>query len=162
MFFTLEADREMIENNVDEYGDSFCRDLTIRTLQRLCETMPEPEDKPRSFNFFNQLDEHGVDVDDMPGTMFRRTVVYFDKADSADLNMEYAQHVVRMANGTLVNDLDNELLTHIVVSEDRSRLSDLRKTISRRTRVPRFVTLAWVMESSKEKTLLDEERFAPV
>lgn len=162
MFFTLEADHAMIENNVDEYGDSFCRDLTIRTLEKLCASMPEPESKPDKFNFFLQLEAHDVDVDDMYGIMFRRTVVYFDKADSTDLDMEYAELILRMANGTIVNDVDSDLLTHIVVGEDRSRLSELRKIISRRSRVPRIVTLAWVLESQKEKTLLDEERFAPI
>ena len=33
MFFTLDEDKEDIEHNVDKYGDSFARDVTIEELR---------------------------------------------------------------------------------------------------------------------------------
>ena len=42
MFFTLDEDKEDIEHNADEYGDSYARDVTIEELQTVSLTTSLP------------------------------------------------------------------------------------------------------------------------
>jgi hypothetical protein len=35
-----DQDRDMIEQNVDSYGDSYCRDVTVDELKTVCLSLP--------------------------------------------------------------------------------------------------------------------------
>jgi hypothetical protein len=35
MFYAIDDDMEMIAANVDEYGDSYCRDVSIEALRKV-------------------------------------------------------------------------------------------------------------------------------
>ena len=77
--------------------------------------------------------------------------------------MDLAGNCIRFGGGSIVGDIKDQTITHIVVDEageDRIQLSQIRKTISRRNRLPRLVSLSWVTQSWSESTVLDEERFA--
>ena len=73
---------------------------------------------------------------------------------------EAAKTTVTFAGAKIATEAEDESVTHIVVSPD-SDLKALRKMISMRTRIPRLVTTQWLSESWKERTLIDEERYAP-
>lgn len=36
MWYVTDQDREMIEQNTDEYGDSYCQDVTVDQLKEAC------------------------------------------------------------------------------------------------------------------------------
>lgn len=92
-----------------------------------------------------------------------------------DLDTKLAGHIVHFAGGGLAGDLDDPTITHVVVlvGSDENRLREIRgrnslsvfptsafsdtNTAFRKSRIPRLVTLDWICESWKEKTLLDEE-----
>jgi DNA ligase-4 len=158
MLHITDKDRPMIEANVDEYGDSYCRDISadelkgvrnhftarfIRLLTHLqiFETMPSVADMDfDSSQLLTQFHDHGIDFRDYPGWMFRRAVIYFDKAPEqsnestsplSDLDLHLFIQIVTFAGGRIVNDVEDRDVTHIVVGEDRSRLKELRRTISR-------------------------------
>jgi DNA ligase 4 len=156
MYFTRESDREMIANNIDEYGDSYYRDLTVDSLRRLCDTMETPSNPIDQDLFFNQLEEHGINVEDLPGNIFRRMVAFFDN-DGSDVEMRFAEQIIRFANGKIANGLEDTGITHVVIGRDRSRLDEIKSTVSRRRPTPRIVTTEWVIESWSNKTVLDAE-----
>jgi DNA ligase-4 len=158
MFHTLRSDAETIAANVDEFGDSFCRDLTIQTLGKAFATMPKLKKTATNFDFIEQLEEHGVDLEDLPGTVFRRTVVLFQGVNDADLDMFYAKACVQFGHGNVVDDNNDPRITHVVLNSGSSQAKELRAHFAKRSPMPRMVALQWVTESWEEKTLLDEDR----
>jgi hypothetical protein len=94
--------------------------------------MPEPANRIDRSNFFSQLTERGFDLDELPGVMFRHATVYFDKLpDSDDMDLDFAQRIVRFASGQIVDNLKDSKITHVVAGNDLSRLQQLRQTISK-------------------------------
>jgi DNA ligase 4 len=81
-------------------------------------------------SFISQLEDSGVDLSELPGNMFQRCSIYFDRPDP-DLDMEFAVELVKFGRGTIVASVENITTTHVVVGRDRSRLSEIRNTISR-------------------------------
>jgi DNA ligase-4 len=130
MYFTRDVDREMIAANVDEFGDSYCQDFTVSTLRKLCESMKKPVERIDEAVFFSQLEDHGIDVDELPGNIFRRVVAYFDCGES-DEEARFAEQIVTFANGKVVKTLDDVKITHIIVGNNKSRLDHIRVTISK-------------------------------
>ena len=66
--------------------------------------------------------------------------------------------LLAFAGGEIVNSLDDEELTHIIVSDDRRLQEKMRKAISSRRRIPHVVRSEWVIDSWDEQTRLEEER----
>lgn len=157
LFHTLESDKEMIESNVDEHGDSYCRDLTMSTLQALLNTMSDVMDTSEDYDALLQLEEHGMDLDYLPGALFRRMVVYFNHADINDLDASFAKVCINFGSGRVVANINDTEITHIVAGVS-SNIQAIRKHISQRSAIPRLVSLQWVLTSWKEKTILDESR----
>ena len=170
MYFTTAEDHDMIESNVDEYGDSYCCNVTSAELGSIFQRMPlGPKRAVQASSILSQFDEHGFDLEDLSGWMFRGMVVYFDWIDhdtdaepATRLRMKLAEQLVAFGGGRASKDLDDVLITHIVVKADKSRLKNIRKCISKKAKIPRIVRLEWVEESWAEKTLLDEERFSAI
>jgi len=128
--------------------------------------------------FVSELERHGTGLGDLPGWMFRDLVLYFDTADHSkpngatngaqhnspdprDLQFQMACTTARFLGAQIVSDLGDKRITQIVVGRDTSRLRRIREELTRRERIPRIVTFDWIEESWAERTLLDEERFAP-
>ena len=133
-------------------------------------------------SFREQLAEHGVNLNQppLPGWLFDGLVVYLsdeshgDGAEEAQRREEstrlaQASRTLRFAGARLSTKLGDEQITHVVVDafpslsspgDRRAVLQDLRKTLvdARSTVLPRLVTVQWVEQSWKERTLLDEER----
>lgn len=91
-----------------------------------------------------------------------------------DLDTKLAGHIVHFAGGRLATDLDDTEITHVVIGGDENRLREMRErnslsvspitsdlycanTSLRKSRIPHLVTIDWIRDSWKEKTLLDEE-----
>jgi DNA ligase-4 len=106
-----------------------------------------------------QLEEHGIDIEEMPANMFNRVTAYFDSPEF-DVEMKCAESILRFANGKLAESIDSDKITHIIIGKNRSRVDEIRLLISKRQVVPRVVTLDWITESWKEQTVMDAERFA--
>lgn len=176
MFFIIPRDEESYKKHVDRYGDSYARDVGVDELMTILEGMKgEPESDFDVGQFVKELNEHGHshDIDLIRGWMFRNLQIYMDYGnhlttkssrahlDDDDLRLKLASNLVQFSGARVVDDLADQDVTHVVVEAYSSRLSMLRKEISNRKRLPRIVTVAWVEDSWKEGTLLDEERYAP-
>lgn len=179
MCVTLEDVVEDIEANVDEYGDSYARDVTVDELRSIFDNMPDKfEHHFNSTEFKEELEEHGHSLGDLPGWMFEGLIIYADdnsmptsngtgpgsrlRQDAvSSLKSSMALNTARFASAEVTNDINNEDITHVLVGGDRESTKKLREHFSERKRLPRLVTVGWIEQSWEEKTLLDEERFAP-
>jgi hypothetical protein len=98
MFHMTEQDREMIEQNVDTYGDSYCQDVTVDDLRnvrsssilhhsndinfkQIFNEMPKSEHLIPHQQLLAQFRDHNPDLGDTLGWMFYDLVVYFDKPE---------------------------------------------------------------------------------
>ena len=95
--------------------------------------MPDSTNKTlEPSELFAQLEERGLDLDELPGVMFRNSVIYIDQSPgSEDMDLDFARQIVTFAGGRIVENLDDSNITQIVIGQDRSRLKQLRQAISR-------------------------------
>jgi len=165
MFHITEEISENVESNVDEYGDSYARDVIPDELQRIFDDMIHPKNYAFSPNtFLSQLEEHGHGLGGLPGSLFARCVVRFIYGDGhqEDSGFLIAKNQFLFAGGVEAKDNDEDEITHFVVRDASADLMQfLRGEIaSRRGKLPRIVDFTWLQDSWSEKTLLDEERYA--
>jgi DNA ligase-4 len=173
MYFTTDQERDMIDRNVDEFGDSYCRDIIPNELQQIFDNMPKLKSRDEMPTLLEQLHDHGVNLEELPGFMFYGVVAYVEGQDQVDVNsnasdetgsnvlLRLASQTMRFAGGRVVMGIDNPSITHVVIGNDAARVKEIRHQFTQRPKIPRIVTPEWVLESWKEKTLLDEERFIP-
>ncbi|KAK7960776.1 hypothetical protein PG988_011990 [Apiospora saccharicola] len=170
LFHATDGLRDWAQDNVDEFGDSYARNFSLKELRDLLMDMPKKEIDYEPFDkqlFVNQLEEHGHDLGNLKCHMFRRNVVYFAAGESiSPIRVLKFRNWVRFSGGIVSEDLDDISVTHVVVvgadeQNERDLSAGVRTVISQRTPVPRVVTQLWLKECWKESTLLDEERYAP-
>jgi DNA ligase-4 len=162
MFHMTPEAREAIAENVDMYGDSYARDVSVQELRKVLDDMiPVKNSTFSPADFLCELEEHGKGLGEMRGSLLRGCVAYF-AGGAKSLEKRIANVRFLFAAGAVVDELNDEV-THVVVGdESRDVVRSLRKQISARNKVPRVVGLAWLQDSWKEGTRLDEERFAIV
>ncbi|PBP18155.1 DNA ligase [Diplocarpon rosae] len=167
MFHLTDDSRHYVEGNVDVYGDSYARDITLQDLKILMDDMFHPKNSSFSADeFLAQLEEHGKGLGDIPGAIFKRCVVLFVSADEdeakATANIEYliAKNQFLFAGGKIAEVAGDETITHyVLLDEGQELIRSVRQKISRLPRIPRIVGMDWVKDSWRERTLLDEERY---
>ena len=106
-------------------------------------------------------------LSDLPGWLFKGQVLYFARPASSDSPLSppsyRASTTARFAGATVVEDLDDKRVTHIVVEDGSGTdIAALRARIARCVgdgrKIPHIVSVRWIEESWREKTLVDEER----
>ena len=142
MFFSRESSKPLIDSNVDEYGDSYARDSSVQELRETFDSMPNKFEASFSIEGLKwQLDEHNVDLGELPGWMFMGMLLYIDSLakssrqeqtmqSGTSLRMSLARMIAQFAGAKITLDLKDSHITHIVVGDDRDRLRELRKEIS--------------------------------
>ncbi|KAH9832417.1 DNA ligase 4 [Teratosphaeria destructans] len=163
MYFTTAQDHGKYDNNVDEYGDSYARDVTADDLLKLFQEIPaRVEGLDDAQGILDQLQtEHGQGMNELPGFMFHGLDVYLE--EEAGGSMLELRRLLEFGCARIAGELEDERVTHVVVGEGARghRLADVREILSRsRRRQPRIVSGSWVADSWREGTLLDEERYA--
>ncbi|KAF7524660.1 hypothetical protein G7054_g11368 [Neopestalotiopsis clavispora] len=172
LFHVSDMMKEQAQENLDEYGDSYARDIDVAELKALLRDMPKNEifDEPfHSGAFIDQLEAHGHDIGNLKGHMFQRVVAHFATADNVlDISVLKYKNWVRFGGGIIVDDLEDRSVTHVVViaKEDdqhaeRDLSAEIRSVISKRSQIPRLVTRKWLEDCWTEGTMLDEERYVP-
>lgn len=141
MFFTMPASKDLIDANIDQYGDSFARNTNVDELRGNLESMPSKFENNFSVEELRtQLDGKHQDLGELPGWMFWRMLLYVDllaehsRSPRQDqgilLRMKLASNMARFAGAGLTSDLNDQDITHIVVGSDRVRWRELRREIS--------------------------------
>ncbi|OBT72891.1 hypothetical protein VF21_08028 [Pseudogymnoascus sp. 05NY08] len=173
MFYTVQGEVERIQQNVDRFGDSYGRDVGAPELKEICDDMPkeELESGLRTDELLSQLQgqHHDLGLRDMKGFMFSDFRPYIAgwqwDGGVADLGEDglrclLVEHKLRFGLASMISDLEDTSITHIVVHGGVDKLKSIGEKISHRRVVPRIVTLEWVEDSWREGTLLDEDRYA--
>lgn len=160
MFYLLAADQEQYEENVDEIGDSYARDITnVDEMREILKNMPKKFDKSfESQTFLNQLEDHSRSFDYLKNYKFRNTKVAFAKGEESTWRMEtqLAKNYIRFGGGAVADSEDEEGVTHIVTPKGENRAGIRQGKV---TGLARMVGFGWVAKCWEEGTLLDEERF---
>lgn len=142
MFFTRDSSKSLINTNVDEYGDSYARDSIAQELRGTFESMPNKFEASFSTEVLkSQLEEHHVDLGELPGWMFVGMLLYLDPLAQSSrqqqttesgtlLRMSLARTIALFAGARTTFELKNNDITHVVVGDGRDRLQELRKEIS--------------------------------
>ncbi|KAF2773948.1 ATP-dependent DNA ligase [Teratosphaeria nubilosa] len=162
MYFTTAEDHGKYDNNVDEYGDSYVRDVTADDLLKLFKDMPATAEEGLNDaqEILDQLQhDHGQGMNELPGFMFHGLNIYLD--GSGGESMRELRRLLEFGCARIAGGLEDDNVTHVVVGtkERDHRLAGVRETLSRsRRRQPRIVSGGWVADSWNEGTLLDEER----
>ena len=147
-----------IESAVDEYGDSFARDITVDELRearrsvtstfppnitdsfQIFDSMPTKyEHRFNASDFRSELDDHDHELGQLPGWIFEGLLIYADHQLGGDaahstqkdpgFRMNQAFNTARFAGASTVSDL-KEGVTHVLVGGDRSRIRALRQDVS--------------------------------
>ena len=151
VYFVPNADEKAIyESNVDEFGDSYARDLDTAELRRLFDKLDDAAEEPA--DGLAALRAMGA-MEEMPGFMFEGLIACFAVED------EKALRIWRFARGSIADSIEDVALTHVVVAAAGTRADELRRQVAGRRRLPRVVSKEWIVESWRESTRLDEERF---
>jgi DNA ligase-4 len=146
------------EENVDEHGDSYARDIAVvAEMKTLLGGMDLPN-KQTSFDrdlFLEQLDDHGESFSHLKTCMFSKTKVAFRVSDDVvwTLQAQLAKNFVRFAGGQIAGEEEEEGVTHIVVPNGGTASG------AKVTNLARVVGVAWVQRCWDEGTFVDEERY---
>ncbi|KAI1755310.1 ATP dependent DNA ligase domain-containing protein [Xylaria castorea] len=171
LFHACDTTQIAAEKNHDEFSDSYTRDLDIQELKQLLQDMPKKEIVEPPFDkesFLQQLIEHDHHLGQMRGHLFRGMVIYLAGTDAASsIQACQVRNQIRFGGGISADSLDNEAITHIMIlskteTEEIDTAAEVRSAISSRRSVPRVVSKQWVAECWKNRTVVDEERFAPL
>jgi DNA ligase-4 len=168
MYHMQDDMRMQVEENVDEYGDSYARDVSAEDLKKIMDDMIHPKISAfKSNDFLSELEDHGKGLGELPGSMFRRCVVRFVSEQNSDesgpnVDLLIAKSQLLFAGGKIVETDEAEDITHyVVVGEGPALIRSLRKKMSHRNgRLARIVGLRWLLDCWYENTLLDEETYA--
>ncbi|CAI6332252.1 unnamed protein product [Periconia digitata] len=161
MFHLLEADEESYENNVDDNGDSFERDIAdIEEMKAILNAMTNKfEEVFDDGLFLDQLDDHDKSIGHLRNYMFHNMKVAVLRSDDeeAESRLQMVRNYIQFGNGEITDRVDQEGVTHIVCLDEKS--GAMAKGKSRVSGLARVVGAAWVEKCWEEGTRVDEERF---
>lgn len=169
MFFATSDMQEEVEGNVDEYGDSYTRDVDVAELKKIFDNiqLTKKKKKESSFShkeFLGQLDEHGVEITEIDGWLFR-TLCFFipepSPSSSAAVQADIIRDTILFQGGEISKRIDNGETTHVIlVDQDIQSANKIRTELSEvKGKIPKVVNRNWVDDCIKEKTLIDEEPY---
>ncbi len=173
LLYGTEEMMRVAEENTDQYGDSYARAVGVDELREILDRMDIPSAEGGQFDageFLDQLEEHGNGLDELQSFLFRRCRVHFALGDGVpETTALKLGNYVRFGNGEVVEDMEDDRITHVVViggkedtaASEKVVAAEVRFRVSSRRAVPRLVSSQWLDDCWKEGTLLDEESYAP-
>ncbi|KAM3510048.1 hypothetical protein MY11210_006054 [Beauveria gryllotalpidicola] len=170
LFHATDALRHAAAQNMDQYGDSYARDLPLEELRALMRDMPKIESADEApfdkRQFLEQLEERGRDLSaQLRSMIFQRCVVGFHRVGGEgagkEAEKERLARYVRYGGGACVDGLESKGLTHVVmVGYSQDAADALRRELGTRAKLPRLVRASWVEACWKERSLVDEEQYS--
>lgn len=161
--------------NTDQHGDSYCRDLDADEMEKLFVLMREErasDGGPADFDrnaFYDQLEARGHELPRSRGYVFRRCRVYLAQVEGQENPLTTARlgAWVRFGCGTVADDLDDGVVTHVVVvsmgddAGGKKVADEIRTRVSKREDLkrPYVVTEKWMEKCWEEETLVAEEPY---
>ena len=131
LFFASEENPIETSENVDEYSDSFARNITIAELKNILGTMKiKSSDRKSGIDLKDKLLGRDQDLESLPGWMFKDFIFYFDELQDKQCNghgptpdntvlphlrAKMASNTARFAGGSVSDSLKDQSITHVVV-----------------------------------------------
>lgn len=178
VFHAVAEDEEEINGNVDEYGDPYSRELEEKEFREMLHGMAAKEeleihDQNITMDWLIELEEEGIEnsTQERKGKsfLFMNTRVWIngwtgiyhegDGLDELRIGQMCVGNRIVFGHGQLC-PLSDRTLTHVVVEGPGQHVRELRRELSTRDKIPRIVSRGWVLDSFRERTLLDEEQYA--
>ncbi|KAI3391577.1 hypothetical protein diail_7069 [Diaporthe ilicicola] len=173
LFLAPDDMRALAADNTDQYGDSYYRDLDSDEAARLFALMKEGRapvgDDFDKNEFYDQLEARGHELPQSRGFLFRRCRVYLAQVEGKAnaLTTARLESWVRFGGGEVADDLDDGVVTHVVVvsrGDDagaKKAAADIRTRVSQRQDLkrPYVVTEKWLERCWEEETLVAEEPY---
>ncbi|KAL8658140.1 MAG: hypothetical protein Q9226_001223 [Calogaya cf. arnoldii] len=152
LFATFDESRQMVHTTVDQYNDSFARDVTVDELRSICDAMPAKFESDSNLDAVRRdLEERTRDFESLPGWLFKNLFMYFDKTEESlsngndtekstadqlievDLDLKQATTTARFSRARVADHLRENGITHVVVGQegDKGRLGSIRHELSR-------------------------------
>jgi DNA ligase-4 len=154
-FFAREEDEAVWFANVDEFGDSYFRDLETEELGKLLADMSDDVGgRVKADKCLKEVIGLGQDRLGR-GLMFHDFKAYFEG------ELPDVMRTFEFAGGKVMDSLDNDEVTHVVIAVGSGRVDEIRRLCSRRSKMPRLVTPRWVDACWEEGDWRDEESFTP-
>jgi DNA ligase-4 len=154
-YFAREGDEAVWFANVDEYGDSYSRDLGTEELGKLLASMSdEIGSRAKAEKALGEMIGHGHEKLGR-GFMFHDLKAYFEGEHAG------IQRTFLFAGGAVVGSLNDSEITHVIVEKGSGKAEDIRRECAKRSKMSRLVTPAWIEACWKEDGWVDEEAFAP-
>jgi DNA ligase-4 len=162
VLFSKQEDTDCFMGNVDDYGDSFSRNVHVDELEAIFAEMT-------GFEYDDDYDADEImeevfrdDFLEGPGCMFRGLCVFVSEGGAAAA----AKRIALFAGAKVVENIEDEEITHVVVAcggggdNDQRMMKEMRILVAARKFPPRVVGVKWVMESLEQGTRLDEEQYS--
>ncbi|KAF4582798.1 DNA ligase I, ATP-dependent family protein [Ophiocordyceps camponoti-floridani] len=173
LLHVTDGTRAAAAKNTDRFGDSFARSVSVEELKRLTDAMTvdvDDEDEAVA-GLLAELEQRNSGVSNMRAFIMARCLVRLLAADESDVTSKRAvdrlARYIGYAGGRCVGDDEVDAATHVVLvgGEDVDKVRQLADEVRRRwteggKRLARVVSGRWIEECWREKTLLDEERYA--
>jgi DNA ligase-4 len=161
MFYLLGDTQLDYEDNLDEHGDSYARDIAdVDEMRSILAGMDSStaQSKFDREEFLEQLDDHGQSLSHLKTYMFANTKIAFRVNGSPmwALRAQLAKNYIGFGGGRIAEDEDEEGLTHVVVPDGDAASMHGR---SGSKNFAREVGVEWVQKCWDESTRVDEERF---
>jgi DNA ligase-4 len=160
IFYLLEADQEKYEAHIDEYGDSYARDITdVDEMRSILSNMPKKFDEQfEPHNFVSQLEDHGESLSHLKSYMFSNMKVCFTAGHDDDWQFRdaLAKNYIKFAGGDVVDEKQGA--THFIVPDGQNMVRDGDGDVDV-TGLARIVGIGWIEKCWTEGTRVDEERF---
>lgn len=132
LFHIATAKQGNHDGNVDQYGDSYARDINVDSLRVLMDQMPPNISSGlESSEVLNQM--HCDSLDAMRGLMFHRCIAHFREVPMATIRL------FEFAGGQVTQSIQKA--THVVVAEG-VEVKDIRKDLSSKRQLPRSVKVS--------------------
>lgn len=188
LFFVPESLQGTWDDNTDEFGDPYARDVSVEELRERMAAMADLKQSSSQSGPEELMPALFPDFLQMRGGMFHGLVMYLDSdtelqegdkkddgsstsisaatvpaASSIDADLLSTRNMILFAGGSISHKLNHDV-THIIVtrnSTNSAETSRLRKEISKswEGKIPRLVSLEWIRSCWEESTRIDEERF---
>ncbi|KAI5307300.1 hypothetical protein KEM56_000584 [Ascosphaera pollenicola] len=162
---------EHLGDLTNKFSDSYTRDVEVKELAEasfILESMPLEND------VFANLQDSEAEIlntdlaDGFPGLMLKNCHIYFAPHRDAKViseRLQLARNVAAFAGARIAQSSGDQGVTQIVIDENRelTDVTGLRKEVAERvkegtSKLPRIVSVRWIEDSWKEKTILDEEK----
>ncbi|KAL3869402.1 hypothetical protein ACJMK2_042087 [Sinanodonta woodiana] len=169
MLHTSPQTGKVFQQDYDQYGDSFTKDISPDQLKEIFTNMPSSQVDKLDAKDIAEIEEQYF-PDDSPFGLFRTCKIYMDTnlvigdptTHMRDSSLDLLALEIRFFGASITTHLEPDVSHVIMDTKDLSRLNQFKEERRKRQRKFHIVTEAWVRECIEEGTITQERVHQPV